>query len=48
MLPRRSGDIAAMYADSSLAQKELNWQPKYGLEKMCKLLDQFMKSGNNS
>ena len=27
--PRRAGDPAALYADSSKAQKELNWKIKY-------------------
>lgn len=33
--PRRSGDIAACYADPSLAEKELDWKAEYGLEQMC-------------
>jgi len=32
---RRAGDIATCYADASLAKKELHWEAKYGLEKMC-------------
>ena len=32
---RRTGDIAACYADSSLAQKILNWKAKRGLADMC-------------
>ena len=27
--PRRAGDPPALYADSSKAKTELNWQPKY-------------------
>lgn len=34
--PRRTGDIASMYADSRLAEKELGWSATYDLEKMCK------------
>ncbi len=34
--PRRAGDIAACYADASLAKKELGWQAKYGIEEMCR------------
>lgn len=33
--PRRSGDVASCYADSSLAEKELNWQAKLSLQDMC-------------
>lgn len=33
--PRREGDAAAVYADASLAAKELKWKTKFGLEKMC-------------
>ncbi|MFW5908824.1 MAG: UDP-glucose 4-epimerase GalE [Desulfosalsimonas sp.] len=32
---RRPGDIAECWADPSLAQKELQWRAKYGLEDMC-------------
>ncbi|KAG1678342.1 UDP-glucose 4-epimerase [Nymphon striatum] len=35
IMPRRPGDIAASYADSSLAEKELNWKAVNSLEKMC-------------
>jgi len=34
--PRRDGDIAECYADSSKAEKELNWRAELGLEDMCK------------
>ena len=34
--PRRSGDIAACYADPELAAKELNWRAEKGLEDMCR------------
>ena len=37
-LPRREGDIVAMYADASLAEKELAWKTKYSLEDMCKFV----------
>ena len=36
IVERRSGDIATCYADSSLAEKELNWHAQLGLEEMCK------------
>ena len=32
---RRSGDIAACYADPSLAESELGWKAELGLEEMC-------------
>ncbi|MCV2883301.1 UDP-glucose 4-epimerase GalE [Aestuariibacter sp. AA17] len=33
--PRRSGDVAACYADASLAWKELNWKASKSLKEMC-------------
>ena len=33
--PRRPGDIAACYADPTLAREVLDWEAKYGIEKMC-------------
>lgn len=33
--PRRSGDLASIYADASLAEKELNWKASRGLDEMC-------------
>lgn len=33
--PRRPGDIAACYADPTLAAKELGWRAERGLEEMC-------------
>lgn len=33
--PRRPGDVAALYADVSLAQKELGWRARRTLEEMC-------------
>ncbi|MEE9447168.1 MAG: UDP-glucose 4-epimerase GalE [Arenicellales bacterium] len=35
VVARRDGDIAACYADATLAKKELNWQAKRGLQAMC-------------
>lgn len=32
--PRRAGDIAACFADASLAKAELNWQAEYSIERM--------------
>jgi len=34
--PRRPGDIAICYADSGKSRKELGWEAKYDLDKMCK------------
>lgn len=34
--PRRAGDIAACFADPSLAERELGWRAKLGLEDMCR------------
>ena len=33
--PRREGDIAECYADSSKAEKELGFKTQYKLEDMC-------------
>lgn len=33
---RREGDIYAMYANTDLARKELNWKAQYTLKQMCK------------
>ena len=34
ILPRRPGDIASCYANADLAKRELNWEAKFGLERM--------------
>jgi len=34
--PRRDGDIAQCYADSTKAEKELNWKAQLSLEDMCR------------
>ena len=34
--PRRAGDIAAYWADPSLAARELGWRAQLGLEDMCR------------
>lgn len=36
IVERRSGDIATCYADSTLAETELNWHAELGLEDMCR------------
>jgi UDP-glucose 4-epimerase len=33
---RRAGDIAACYADPSLAKSLLGWQAQYGIDEMCR------------
>ncbi|XP_069164483.1 UDP-glucose 4-epimerase isoform X1 [Procambarus clarkii] len=33
--PRREGDIVSMFANTTLAKKELGWTAKYSLENMC-------------
>lgn len=33
--PRRDGDIAACYADTSYAERELNWKAERGIAQMC-------------
>jgi UDP-glucose 4-epimerase len=35
VLPRRPGDVAACYADPSLAQQLLGWHARYALHEMC-------------
>ena len=34
--PRRPGDVAASYADPSLAARELGWRAALGLDEMCR------------
>jgi UDP-glucose 4-epimerase len=36
IVARRQGDVAACYAEPSLARDELNWQAKKGLAEMCR------------
>lgn len=35
IVDRRAGDIAAFYADASLAKEKLNWSVEYDLDRMC-------------
>ena len=42
--PRRAGDIATCYADSSRAKKELGWEAKYTLDDMCRDNWNFIKN----
>lgn len=41
--PRRPGDIASCYADSSKAKRELGWEAKRGIEEMCRDSWNFVK-----
>ena len=34
-LPRREGDLAAFWADSSKAFEKMSWQPKKNLKNIC-------------
>jgi UDP-glucose 4-epimerase len=36
LAPRRPGDVAACYADASLAARELGWRARFGLDEMCR------------
>lgn len=42
---RRPGDIAACYADPTLAKRELSWQAERGIEEMC--ADSWRWQSNN-
>ena len=35
VMPRRPGDVAACWADASLARQMLGWQAQHGLDRMC-------------
>jgi UDP-glucose 4-epimerase len=43
--PRRPGDIAICYADSTLAEREMNWKASRSLNEMCQ--DLWMWQQNN-
>ena len=34
--PRRAGDLAVCYSDSSKAERELGWKAQFGVEDMCR------------
>lgn len=44
---RRAGDIAACYADASLAKKELGWEAQYGVREMCEDSWRWQKNNPN-
>ncbi|MCU7373147.1 UDP-glucose 4-epimerase GalE [Paucibacter sp. O1-1] len=35
LVPRRAGDVAACYADPTLARQRLGWEAKHDLDRMC-------------
>lgn len=41
VMPRRAGDIAEFYSDSTLAQKLLNWNVEHDLDKICEDMWRF-------
>lgn len=43
IVPRRSGDVAACYADPSYAKEKLNWMAELGIEDMCRDSYNFVK-----
>jgi len=45
--PRRPGDIDVCYADASLAKKELGWEAKFGIDKMCEDLWRWQSKNPN-
>ncbi len=45
--PRRSGDVAACYADPTLAAKELNWHAEKNLEDMCEDIWRWQSNNPN-
>eukprot|EP01039_Chlorochromonas_danica_P010702 gene10702-11878_t len=45
--PRRPGDIAACYADPTLAEKELGWKARRGLDEMCRDLWTWQSNNPN-
>uniref|UniRef100_A0A182Y1V0 UDP-glucose 4-epimerase n=1 Tax=Anopheles stephensi TaxID=30069 RepID=A0A182Y1V0_ANOST len=47
IVDRRAGDVAASYADVSLAAKELGWTAKRGLDEMCEDTWNWQKNNPN-
>ncbi|CAF1117048.1 unnamed protein product [Adineta steineri] len=45
--PRRSGDLASVYADCSLAAKEFRWTAQRGLGDMCQDLWRWQSNNLN-
>ncbi|KAG5678440.1 hypothetical protein PVAND_008113 [Polypedilum vanderplanki] len=44
---RRDGDIAACYASTEKAEKELGWKAKYGIKEMCEDTWRWQKNNPN-
>ena len=45
--PRRAGDIASCYADSSLAERELQWKAELDIDAMCRDSWNFQRNNPN-
>jgi UDP-glucose 4-epimerase len=45
IVTRRPGDVAECYADASLAKKELGWEAKFDIQRMCE--DTWRWQSNN-
>lgn len=45
--PRRAGDIASCYADTSKAKNMLGWQAQYGIDEMCEDMWRFTEKNPN-
>ncbi|CAF2748653.1 unnamed protein product [Rotaria sp. Silwood2] len=45
--PRRSGDLACVYADPAVAAKELGWKAQRGLDDMCRDLWRWQSNNPN-
>jgi UDP-glucose 4-epimerase len=43
---RRDGDVAATYADPSLAQRQLGWSAQYDIERMCEDVWRWQQHAN--
>jgi len=43
---KRKGDLAEIYADASLANKDLKWFPKFNLMKICSDAWNFQKKNS--
>ena len=47
MCERRAGDVAAIYADSECATRELKWKAEMGLQEMCEDLWRWQSMNPN-
>ncbi|WP_374582203.1 UDP-glucose 4-epimerase GalE [Pseudoduganella sp.] len=48
IVARRAGDIAACYADPSLAERELGWKARYDVARMCADAWRWQSSGHGA